>query len=198
MACQRISDAINRAGQKKGASVKALLDPYNSSGSTRHIQFRTSRTDRWNTIGLPPKSHVNWIILESDWEGEFCRVVEQHPRVFAYVKNQGLDFSVPYRHEAVARRYFPDFILLVDDGHSKDDLLHLVVEIKGYRGEDAKDKKATMETCWIPGVNALKSYGRWTFAEFTNVWVMQENLAAEVEKRFGEVIGAVGAERRTV
>ena len=190
-ACQRIFDAINRAGQKKSANIKALLDPYNASGSTRHVQFRTSRADRWETCGPPPKCHVNWAILESDWEGEFCRVLERHPRVIAYIKNQGLDFSVPYRHLSVARHYFPDFILLVDDGHGKDEPLRLVVEIKGYRGEDAKDKKAAMETCWIPGVNALKSCGRWAFAEFTNVWAMQENLAAEVEKHVGEMLDKV-------
>jgi type III restriction enzyme len=43
----------------------------------------------------------------------------------------------------------------VDDGHGPDDLLNLIVEIKGYRGEDAKDKKLTMDTYWVPGVNNL-------------------------------------------
>ncbi|WP_207545246.1 hypothetical protein [Desulfoscipio geothermicus] len=37
------------------------------------------------------------------------------------------------------RKYIPDFIVLIEDGH--EDSLHLVVEIKGYRREDAKDKK---------------------------------------------------------
>jgi len=45
----------------------------------------------------------------------------------------------------------PDFIVLVDDGHGDRDLLHLIVEIKGYRREDAKEKKSTMETYWVPG-----------------------------------------------
>ncbi len=30
---------------------------------------------------------------------------------------------------------------------------NMVVEIKGYRREDAKEKKSTMETYWVPGVN---------------------------------------------
>jgi type III restriction enzyme len=30
--------------------------------------------------------------------------------------------------------------------HGADDPLHLVIEIKGYRREDAKEKKATMDT----------------------------------------------------
>ena len=46
--------------------------------------------------------------------------------------------------------------MLVDDGHGPDDLLHLIVEIKGYRREDAKEKKSTMDTYWVPGVNHLR------------------------------------------
>ena len=69
------------------------------------------------------------------------------------MKNHNLGFDVPYRHGSEARIYRPDFIVLVDDGHGEDDLLHLVVEVKGYRREDAKDKKLTMENYWIPGVN---------------------------------------------
>ena len=65
------------------------------------------------------------------------------------------------------RKYLPDFIVLVDDGQGSDEPLHLVVEIKGYRREDAKEKKSTMDTYWVPGVNHLGTYGRWTFAEFT-------------------------------
>ena len=48
------------------------------------------------------------------------------------------------------------------------------MEIKGYRGEDAKAKKETMETYWVPGVNNLRSYGRWAFAEFTGVYEIEE------------------------
>ncbi len=95
------------------------------------------------------------MILDSDWEAEFCRVAEAHPRVRAYVKNHNLGLEVPYRYGSETRKYLPDFIVLVDDGHGDDDLLHLVVEIKGYRGEDAKEKKATMDTYWVPGVNHL-------------------------------------------
>ena len=48
----------------------------------------------------------------------------------------------------------------VDDGQGSDDLLNLVVEIKGYRGEDAKDKANTVDACWVPGVNNLGTPGR--------------------------------------
>jgi hypothetical protein len=48
--------------------IKALLDPYNPIGSTSTIRFNTSRADRWGTNGPPPKNHVNWVILDSEWE----------------------------------------------------------------------------------------------------------------------------------
>jgi hypothetical protein len=83
---------------------------------------------------------------------------------------------------------YADFIVLVDDGHGDDDLLHLVVEVKGYRREDAKDKKSTMDTYWVPGVNHLGTYGRWAFAEFTDVYEMQDDFAAKVEGEFHKMI----------
>jgi hypothetical protein len=44
--------------------------------------------DRWQTD--PRRCHINWVILDSDWEAEFCRVAESHPQVRAYVKNHNL------------------------------------------------------------------------------------------------------------
>jgi len=71
----------------------------------------------------------------------------------------------------------------VDDGHGDDDLLNLIVEIKGFRGEDAKDKKTTMDVYWIPGVNNLKLYGRWAFAEFTALY--------DIDKEFNDLIAKI-------
>lgn len=168
MACERITAGITRAMEDQ-RPIKAILDPYNPTGTTAQVRFNTTRQDRWKTDGPPIRNHVNWVILDSGWEGEFCRVAEEHPRVVRYTKNHNLGLEVPYLFGSETRRYRPDFIVCVDDGHGPDDLLHLVVEIKGYRREDAKIKKDTMETRWIPGVNNLGTYGRWDFAEFVDI-----------------------------
>ena len=139
----------------------------------------------------PPKCHLNWVILDSDWEAEFCRVAEAHPRVRAYVKNHNLGLEVPYRYGSESRRYRPDFIVRVEDGRGEDDLLNLIVEIKGYRREDAKEKKSTMDAYWVPGVNHLKTYGRWAFAEFTEVYQIESDFKAMVESEFNKMIGSV-------
>lgn len=202
MACERITSAITRAliGERP---IKAVLDPYNPIGSTIHVNFNTSKTSRWETDAR--RCHINWVVLDSDWEAEFCRVAEEHPKVKAYVKNHNLGLEVPYRYGSETRRYIPDFIVLVNDGHGgpnavgakdgesggghgKDDLLHLIVEIKGYRREDAKIKKSTMDTYWVPGVNHLGTYGRWAFAEFTDVYEMQEDFAKKVGAEFDRII----------
>jgi type III restriction enzyme len=82
----------------------------------------------------------------------------------------------------VPRVYRPDFIVRVDDGRGDDDLLNLVVEIKGYRGEDAKEKRATMETYWVPGVSHLGTYGRWAFAELTEVFQINAEFDEHIRK----------------
>jgi type III restriction enzyme len=191
MACERITAGITRKliGEMP---IKAVLDPYNPVGSTNFVNFNTSKTLRWETDSR--LCHINWVICDSDWKAEFCRVAEGHPRVKAYVKNHNLGFEVPYRYGSVMRKYRPDFIVLIDDGHGDDDLLHLVVEIKGYRREDAKEKKATMETSWVPGVNHLERHGRWAFAEFTDVYEIESDFEEKVEQKFNEMVDSATAD----
>ncbi|HRJ44637.1 MAG TPA: hypothetical protein PL105_22265, partial [Caldilineaceae bacterium] len=177
MACERIAAAITES-MADDRPIKAILDAYNPTGSTVHVNFNTSKETRWKTD--PQRCHINWVVCDSDWEAEFCRVAEAHPRVRAYVKNQGLGLEVPYLYGSTKRTYIPDFIVQIDDG--RPDLLNLVVEIKGFRGEDVKDKSNTMKSYWVPGVNNLGTLGRWQFAEFKAVF--------EIEADFNKLIEA--------
>jgi len=176
MACERIKQAITET-LKGEQLIKVILDPYNPEGSTSYVDFPTSKRTRWKTDAR--KCHINWVVCDSDWEAEFCRVAEAHPRVCTYVKNQGLGLEVPYLMGATPRKYLPDFIVQIDDDQEKP--LNLIVEIKGFRGEDAKDKANTMRAFWIPGVNNLGTYGRWAFAEFTSVFDMDGDFDKLIE-----------------
>jgi len=170
LACQRRNGTETR--------MKAMLDAYNPRGSTSHVNFNTTKADLWTTA--PAKCHVNYVVCDSDWEGELARVVEAHPRVKAYVKNQGLQFEVPYRDGAIPKKYLPDFIVQVDDGEPEP--LNIVVETKGYRGLDAQLKAETMKTLWVPGVNNLGAFGRWAFAEFRDVYEIENAFAKLVDE----------------
>jgi type III restriction enzyme len=178
-ACERIKAAITES-MVGVHPIKAVLDAYNPAGSTTHVRFDTSKTTLWQTDHR--LCHINYVVCDSDWEAEFCRAAELNPRVRAYVKNQGLGFEVPYLLGTTPKKYLPDFIVRIDDGHGGD-LLNLVVEVKGYRGEDAKDKANTMDAYWVPGVNNLGTFGRWAFAEFKeSVYAIAANFDALIER----------------
>jgi len=197
-ACERITAGITRSLQGD-YPIKAMLDPFNPDGSTNFVSFNTSKKDRWETS--PTRCPVNWVVLDSDWEAEFCRVAESHPKVKCYVKNHNLGLEVPYRFGSETRRYLPDFVVVVDDGHPPrpdggPDYLHLIVEIKGYRREDAKEKKSTMDTYWVPGVNHLKQFGRWAFAEFTDVYQIESDFEEKIRHHFDTMINRVAIASR--
>ncbi len=176
-AAGKIDAACNR-GAGDDVSVKAVLDSYNPKGSTRHVNFITSKKCQ-ATAARPPKSHISHVVLDSSWEGELANVLESHPAVIAYAKNQAMGFEVPYLIGGISRKYIPDFLVRLDVG--QDDPINLVLEVKGYRGEDAVAKKETMETLWVPGVNQLGGFGRWHFAEFCDWAVMDEDFGKLVE-----------------
>ena len=175
----QIAELIFLACQAQSAGpggIRAILDPYNPGGSSRYVHFVTSKplfTTR------PDRCHVDHVVCDSEWEAEFARVAEAHPQVLAYVKNQGMQFEVPYRDGTQSRRYWPDYIFRIDDGHP--DPLNLIVEIKGFRGVDAQLKALTMRNSWVPGVNALGTYGRWAFAEFRDVYAIEAGFATLID-----------------
>ena len=109
-----------------------------------------------------------------------------------WVKNHNLGLEVPYQFGGVCRSYIPDFIVDVDYGLGATEPLHVVVEVKGFRGEDAKAKADAMHTYWVPGVNALGCHGRWAFLELRDPFRMQDDFDAAV----GEALEAVAKEER--
>lgn len=169
LACQR-----STAG---GGVVRAMLDPFTPAGSTRHVNFNTTK-DVFFTG--PARCHVNAVVADSAWEAAFAAMAEAHPRVLAYVKNQGLQFEVPYQDGATLRHYRPDFILRLDVGAPEP--LNLVLELTGWRRGDKQLKASTMRELWVPGVNALGAYGRWAFAEFAAEYAVEAEFAALVEQ----------------
>nr|WP_233245806.1 DEAD/DEAH box helicase family protein [Marinicauda salina] len=180
MAAERIADAV--APADGGEPVrKAVLDPYKPTGSTMDVNFTTSKTHRWKPEAN--KCHLNWIILDSDWEAEFCRIAEAHPRVLSYVKNHALGFEAPYLMGGQKRWYRPDFLLHVDDGNGPDDPLKLIVEISGYPKGDKAEKARTMRESWVKGVNNAKTFGRWDFVEFTEAYEMEAAFKRLIEDR---------------
>ena len=84
LACQRVTGSERR--------VKAILDPYNPRGSSRHVNFTTSKPVRMSD---PRKSQVNAVVCDSTWEGELARVIERNPHVLCLCEEPGPQFRGP-------------------------------------------------------------------------------------------------------
>lgn len=111
-ACERIHLACQ--GSLDGQSrMLAVLDTYNPGGSTRHVGFNTSKPVYATS---PERCPVNYAVLDSDWEAQLAFELDHHPKVLAWVKNQGLGFEVPYVDAGVPHVYVPDFLVRVDVG----------------------------------------------------------------------------------
>jgi type III restriction enzyme len=140
--------------------IRPVFNYYNPIGSTRYVGGLTTK-DVYKT----KKSHINYVAEDSGWEGIAAKSMEEMPEVVSYVKNQFLDFKIPYVKDGKDRDYFPDFIVRyrAKDGTVKN----LIVEISGM-SKDKAQKKWYVENHWLPAVNAVRDkndYDEWSFIE---------------------------------
>jgi type III restriction enzyme len=163
------AEKIHHAIAEAGAGEKLLLPvlaPYDTEGSTRYVEFDTTKPV-WTTRA--DKCHVSHCTADSNWEHKMAETCEAIPEVEAYVKNQGLGFAVPYAHEAVERQYFPDYIVRWRQP-GEPAPVNLIVEVSGERKKDKAARVATARDLWVPAINNCGQFGRWAFVEITDPW----------------------------
>lgn len=107
-----------------------------------------------------------------------AEVLEGMEEVLAYVKNEGLGFTIPYVIAGEQRGYVPDFIARVDDGRGAEDPLNLVVEVSGANLEAKQAKVTTARELWVPAVNNVGGFGRWAFIEIADPWDAEHAIRA--------------------
>jgi type III restriction enzyme len=160
----RAAERIYRACAENAAgagSLRPIMNPANEVGSSRHVNFVTTKTNFWTPRA--DKCQINLVVCDQNWEAAAAQELDDLAQVLYYVKNDRLGFEVPYVHGGQEHQYRPDFITVVDDGHGPDDPLNLVVEMKGRRDAQDDAKHDTMRSLWVPAVNATGRYGRWDF-----------------------------------
>jgi type III restriction enzyme len=155
------------ASRPEGHTLRPILRAFDPVGSTRYVDFDTTR-DVYPTD--PRKCHIEYAVLDSDWEAKMAQALEEMDEVVAYAKNLNLGFTIPYIIDGEEHAYYPDYLVRVEDGHGKEDLLNLIVEVSGEARKDKAAKTATARTLWIPAVNRHGGFGRWAFLEITDPW----------------------------
>jgi type III restriction enzyme len=178
------ADRIYRAivgGARGEKRLKPILRPYDTVGSTRYVDFDTTR-DVYVT--RPDRCHVNYVVADTaSWEQKAASALEEMDEVIAYVKNDHLGFAIPYTSAGEEHNYVPDFIVRVDDGRGGQDPLSLILEVTGERRPDKAVKVDTARTLWVPAVNNYGGFGRWGFVEITDPWDMKSALRAALGGR---------------
>ena len=84
-----------------------------------------------------------------------AQVLEELDEVECYVKNQGLNFTIPY---------------MLNGGQN------LIVEVSGEARKEKAAKVAAARTLWVPAINNHGGFGFWAFVEVTDPWDAQGTL----------------------
>ena len=174
-AADRIYRAI-AASTDETATLLPILRPYDTLGSTRYVDFDTTRPV---FATRADKCHISHVVADTDsWEQKTAQALEDMDEVVRYVKNHNLGFTIPYTLNGEERNYIPDFIACIEDGHGPDDLLNLIIEVTGEKKKDKAAKTATARTLWVPAVNSHCGFGRWAFIEIADPWDAQNAIRA--------------------
>jgi type III restriction enzyme len=186
-AADRIYHSIVAATQGTPA-LKPILRPYDPIGSTRYVDFDTTRPVY---ATREDKCHISHVVADTgSWEQKLAQVLEDMDEAPRYVKNHNLGFTIPYTLNGDQRQYVPDFIACIDDGRGEDDLLNLIIEVTGEKKKDKAAKVATARTLWIPAVNNHGGLGRWAFLEIDDPWDAANTIRAFVAKPESPAINA--------
>lgn len=163
---------------QKDKRLLPILAPYDTVGSTRYIDFLTTKEVR-ETI----KSHINYVVADTEeWEQGVAKKLEQMPEVLSYVKNQNMGFTIPYEHQGVAHQYLPDFIAVLEMPDKSK--LNLLIEVTGKKDDKKKMKIKTTRDLWAPAVNNFGKYGKWAILEVQDIYETQNLIRAGIERGF--------------
>lgn len=167
---------------QKDKKLLPILAPYDTLGSTRYVDFLTTKPVR-ETI----KSHINYVVADTEeWEQGVAKKLEQMPEVLAYVKNQNLGFTIPYEHQGVSHYYVPDFIVVLEMPDKSK--LNLLIEVTGKKDDKKTMKVKTAQDLWVPAINNIGKFGKWAMLEVPDIHETQNLIRAGVARGFDNIV----------
>lgn len=150
-------DAIKRGATTEDSEVAIIPQGAAGRGSTLRVDFHTTKP-----IYPVTHCHLNAMVADTQtWEQSAAFIIDTHPGIKSWVKNDRLGFSIPYRSRGLPAKYVADFLVITD----KDE--NVVVEIKG-KTTDSADIKAKAAERWAAAVTRLNQYGSWRYLFVTD------------------------------
>ena len=162
------AEIIPVAGDPPWLDTRRLV-PYQSNRIYKHVTL---------------KSEVNVAVCDSSWEVRVAEILDQHPGIVRWIRNERLGWTIPYRYDGMPRQYEPDFVAVapLPDGRE----LKIIIEVKGLERPTDADKRRWTETYWLPAVNAHPQFaerGPWAY-----LYLDQEPTQLEVGNAISAVI----------
>lgn len=186
-AAESIYRSISKDEGERRGRLRALLHPFDSVGSTGNVSFPTRKA------AVPTeKSEVSHVTLDgiggNTWEQILAAECELHRDVFAFVKNEGLGFEIPYVHQGRSHAYRPDFLVRLRRREDDDVDRTLIVEVSGgiKSPGPTKAKADTARGQWCVAVNNDGSFGRWGYIEITTMIGVRAELTRAIEALYAD------------
>ena len=150
-------EAIKKGSSTAQSEVAVVPQGAAGRGSTLFVDFHTTKP-----IYPVTRCHLNAMVADTQkWEQSAAFLLDSHPGVKSWVKNDRLGFYIPYRNRGLPARYVPDFLVVTDSGQN------VIVEIKG-QVTDSADAKAKAAQRWVAAVNRLGTHGNWHYLLVTD------------------------------
>ena len=150
-------EAIKKGSSTAQSEVAVVPQGAAGRGSTLFVDFHTTKP-----IYPVTRCHLNAMVADTQkWEQSAAFLLDSHPGVKSWVKNDRLGFYIPYRNRGLPARYVPDFLVVTDSGQT------VIVEIKG-QVTDSADAKAKAAQRWVAAVNRLGTHGNWHYLLVTD------------------------------
>lgn len=176
-AAEALFNAVLKQQDNRREVLRPLLRRFDNEGSTDDVHFFTRKA------AIPTeRSPVSHVVLDgpsggNTWEETVALLLEGHPDVVAYVKNDHLGFTIPYLHAGVHHQYVPDFLIRLRE-RSDEVARTLVVEVSGGRKSPGptKAKATTARYQWCASVNNHGGWGRWGYTEISDMTLAASGL----------------------
>jgi type III restriction enzyme len=150
-------EAVKKGSSTAQSEVAVVPQGAAGRGSTLFVDFHTTKP-----IYPVTRCHLNAMVADTQkWEQSAAFLLDSHPGVKSWVKNDRLGFYIPYRNRVLPARYVPDFLVVTDSGQN------VIVEIKGQVTDNA-DAKAKAAQRWVAAVNRLGTHGNWHYLLVTD------------------------------
>jgi type III restriction enzyme len=156
-----------------GSRESIRVERHRGPGSTVEVEYVTRR-EPFAVI----KSHVNYVVPDSQWENVAAYALDNHPKVRCFVKNSGLGFSIPYVHEGQTHDYLPDFLVRLETPDER----YVIVETKGF--DERVAEKCHSAERWCTAVNTDGRYGQWSYFMLRD----KARIAEELQELFNNLI----------